>query len=350
VSDRLRDFEPGRDEAAVAALWGRCFGEAKGGQTPAWLFREGPAGPAPRVVAEVDGRVVAHAGMMPVRFHVDGRTVRGGYSVGAMTDPDQQGRGWFVRTATHLYERLEREGFGFVAGFSNASSHHLHVTRLERTPVRPFPWCVRPLRPLAGARALWRGWSGVPDPRPRGAAPRSVTAGALRVEPVSPDDPRLDALWERVREEVAVGAVRDAAYARWRYGARPRAGYRALLALRGEAPLAWIVGRILPMRGLLGGFLMDLSVVPGEHEAGSVLLQAFESWVREEGGHVASALLPGRGTARSVLRAGGYRRVPERLHPQVVRLSVRGFGDLAASSLLADPSAWCLSWGDVDVV
>jgi len=151
VSDRLRDFEPGRDEAAVAALWGRCFGEAKGGQTPAWLFREGPAGPAPRVVAEVDGRVVAHAGMMPVRFHVDGRTVRGGYSVGAMTDPDQQGRGWFVRTATHLYERLEREGFGFVAGFSNASSHHLHVTRLERTPVRPFPWCVRPLRPLAGA-------------------------------------------------------------------------------------------------------------------------------------------------------------------------------------------------------
>ncbi|NNL65226.1 MAG: GNAT family N-acetyltransferase, partial [Myxococcales bacterium] len=129
----FRDFVAGRDDPAVAELWQRSFGRASGGQTVEWLFRAGPAGPCPRSVAELDGRLVAHAGVSVARFRLSGREGVGGYSVGAMTDPDVRGRGLFVRTAEHLYARLAREGFAFVAGFSNANSEALHTGRLGRT-------------------------------------------------------------------------------------------------------------------------------------------------------------------------------------------------------------------------
>ena len=47
--------------------------------------------------------------------------VRGGYSIGAMTDPAMRGRRLFYRLGSALYERLEDDGFAFVAGFSNAA-------------------------------------------------------------------------------------------------------------------------------------------------------------------------------------------------------------------------------------
>jgi hypothetical protein len=349
-AERIRDFEPGRDEAASEALWARCFGLARGGQTLAWLFRTGPTGTCPRAVAEQAGRVVAHAGVAALRFRVEGRELLGGYSVGAMTDPEHQGRGLFVRTAEHLYARLERDGFGFVAGFSNANSHHLHTTRLGRTAVRPFPWCVHVLRPLAAGAALLRGLAGAEGPPPRPAPAGEHGPAGARARPVAPDDPRLDALWARARGEITVGAVRDAAYARWRYASRPDAGYQAWLVETGGAPSAWAVGRVLPLRGLVAGFLLDLLAAPGEEAAGGAALGAFEAWVRARGGQIANALRPSPGTARRVLSRAGYLRVPERLHPQVIRFSVRGFGELAGRPVLADPEAWWLSWADTDVV
>ena len=63
-----------------------------------------------------------------------------------------------------------------------------------------------------------------------------------------------------------------------------------------------------------------------------------------------SALLPGHGPSRDALRRAAFLRIPEPLHPQLIRFSVRGLGRWAGSTLLTDPRAWQLSWGDTDVV
>jgi predicted N-acetyltransferase YhbS len=346
VNEQIRDYRP-EDAAAVEDLWERCFGRAAGGQTVAWIFRPGPAGDAPRSVVEVDGRVVAHAGVAPMRFRLGGDEVRGGYSVGAMTDPDFQGRGLFARVGKHLYERLDREGFAFVAGFSNQQSHRLMTTRLGRTPIRPFPWCVRILAPMAAARSLLLGSPPAPLDDP---AIRAERIGAIRLEPCAPDDERLDALWERARESVRIGGVRDAAYARWRFASRPEAGYAALLALRGDTPLAWAVHRDLTLRGLRARFLVDWLVAPDAEDAPRMLLRALERAGRRAGAVLMSALRPGTGPAARALGRAGYWRVPEALHPQVIRFSVRGFGRWAEDPRLSDAASWYLGWADTDVV
>jgi len=345
---RVRDYDPNRDAARVERLWREIFGQPRGGQSVGWLFRPGPAGEAPRAVAEFDGRVVAHAGGAPLRFRLAGEQVRGAYSVAAMTDPAVRGQRLFFRVAEHLYARLEEEGFAFVAGFSNERSHRLMTGPLRRTPLRPFPWAIRPLRPLAAAGALLRRLEA--REAPSEASPVRLDRAGVQVGPCAPDDPRLDALWARTAPEVSVGAVRDAAFVRWRFAERPDAAYRLFLAEDASGPVGYAAYRTLPMRGIVAGFMADLLVAPGAPAAARLLLQATHATARADGAHLMSALLPGSGATRTALRAAAYLRVPESLHPQLIRFSVRGLGRWAGRPELTDSNAWLISWADTDVV
>jgi hypothetical protein len=333
----IRDFAAG-DAAALDDLWLRVFGHPRGGQTVEWLFRPGPAGPCPRAVAEVDGRIVAHAGAMALRFRVGDAVVRGGYSVAAMTDPSFRGQHLFFRVGEHLYRRMEEEGFAFVAGFSNRNSFRLMTGPLRRTPIRPFPWCVRPLRPRRAAV--------------RAAPPALAAAGAgdLRLVACEPTDPRLDEAWRRAEPDVRVGAIRDGAFSAWRFGTRADAGYRIVLAARGGRPAGYAVYRPLTLRGVRAGFVVDLVVAADDWRAGGALLRGLAGIARAEGALALSALQPVGGAARRALRRAGFVRVPERLHPQTIRFSVRGLGPWAGSTQLLDPRAWQVSWSDTDVV
>ena len=346
MTERLRDFRPAHDEPAVAELWERCFGRTVGGQTPEWMFRSGAAGPCPRSVAVVDDRIVAHAGVTALRFQLAGEEVSGGYSVGAMTDPDFRGRGLFARLGAHLYDRLEREGFAFVAGFSNAQSHRLMVGPLGRTALEPFPWCIRILRPAGLLRGLLQK-SDTPIAPPEIPA---MSRGELSLASCAVDDDRVDALWDRVAPSVRVGAVRNSRFYASRFATRPEAGYRALGVERDQQMVAFAVHRTLTIRGQKATFLLDVLVAPDALEAGRWLLQTLARAARGQGAALLSALLPGEGQARKALRRTGFLRIPEALQPQAIHLSVRGLGPYANSPLLPDLGAWLLSWADTDVV
>jgi GNAT superfamily N-acetyltransferase len=347
----IRDFAPACDADGLADLFARVFGTPRGGQTLEWLFRPGPAGASPRTVAVADGRIVGHAGATALRFRIAGAEVRGGYSVAAMTDPAMRGRRLFFRMGEHLYRRMEELGFAFVAGFSNRNSFRLMTGPLQRTAIRPFPWCVRPLAPLGLVRAL----AGAPAhaPAPDDAAAEAI-AGATRpgvqIAFCAPDDERLDAIWLRAAEAVVIGAVRDAAFCAWRYGTRPDAGYRLMLAEQAGAPAGWLAYRSMSVRGIRAGFVMDLVLAPGAEPAGRALLSGAASLARAEGATLLSALRPQQGAAARAFRRAGFVRVPEPLHPQLIRFSIRGLGACAGRTAeLARARDWQLGWSDVDI-
>jgi GNAT superfamily N-acetyltransferase len=344
----IREYRPEQDQPALSDLWSHVFGVTKGGQTVDWIFRSGPAGEAVRTVIEVGGRIVAHAGVAPVRFMLGDRVVRGAYSVGAMTDPAVRGRGYFVRIGRYLYRRLEEEGFAFVAGFSNRNSCHLMTGPLGRSSVRPFPWSVRVLKPVSLVRSAL-GCSRAQAPPPAATFVAREEDG-VEVSLAEPDDPRIDTVWSRARPGVALGGIRDAAFSHWRFATRPDAGYRLLLAERAGVPAAYVVSRPLKLRGISALFLVDFVLADGEDNAGMVLLRALTGVAREEGAEIMSALLPGSGPARRVLRKTGFRRVPGPLHPRLIRFSVRGLGRYAGHPTLVDPGSWSLSWAATDVV
>lgn len=350
----IRDFDPGTDTAALEDLWARVFGTPRGGQSLAWLFRPGPAGASPRAVAEQDGRIVAHAGAVAMRFQSGDARVRGGYSVAAMTDPACRGQRLFFRVGEHLYRRMTEQDFDFVAGFSNANSFRLMTGPLQRTAIRPFPWCVRPLSPRGLVQGLL-GRASVPAIADADAVARALR-GAERgdvslcvVDPAA-SDARLDEIWARVAPGVGIGAVRDAAFVHWRYATRPEAGYRLVVASRAGCGAGWFAYRSLALRGIPAGFVVDFVLAPGEAAAGAALLRAAAGIARAEGAALLSALRPGSGPARRALGHAAFVPIPEALHPQVIRFSVRSLGSSGVRRALLDPRAWHLAWSDTDVV
>lgn len=348
----IRDFEPRTDPPALDALFLRVFGRPKGGQSLDWMFRPGPAGESPRAVAVAGDTIVGHAGATPMRFRLDGTTVHGGYSVAAMTDPAFRGQRLSFRMGEHLYRRMEERGFAFVAGFSNQNSFRLFTGPLQRSAIRPFPWCVRPLSPIAALRGVLR-LGDTPPLLSDDATARLLdraTRAAIHVSLCAPDDPRFDAVWRRSAETVHVGAVRDAAFVAWRYGTRPDAHYRLLLAERDGEAVGWLGYRRMELRGIPAGFLVDFVLAPDAADAGRALLRAAVRLGRAEGAALLSALRPGSGPAHRALGRAGFVRVPERLHPQLIRFSVRGLGAHARSTTLTDAASWHLAWSDTDVV
>jgi hypothetical protein len=283
---------------------------------------------------------------MALRFQLGSETLLGGYTVAAMTDASMRGQGLFVKTSRHLHQRCEELGFAFLAGFSNANSMGPTSGPIGRTPLRPFPWCARVLRPIG----LLRDLTGRPEPPQSRVGRREYRIGSTVVEEIECDDARLDELWQRVSPDFQIGAIRDRSFSAWRYAGRPDAGYRVLLVQVEGRPAASVCYRFLPFRGLRSAFLLDFLVAPGEKRAARLLLKAVTDMARREGAVLLSALLPGRGPSRDVLLRGGLIRIPTRFHPQSIVFTVKGLGAYAEVPELTRPSAWFYSWADLDLV
>ncbi len=291
---------------------------------------------APRVVIREFDQVIAHAGAMPVRLMAGEQPLLAGWSVGAMTDPHFRGQGLFVRAGQALYQQMAEQGFDLVGGFSNAQSASLHTGPLQRTPVRPFPWCARPLWPRrVGLRPLAATW------------PRQ---GGVEIAAVEPGDPQLDVIWRNRPQGTGVATVRDAAWSSWRYRDRSDADYRLAVARIGGVPAAWIAVRALRVARVPALFVLDLQCTAQGSDAAAKLLHSAEQLASSAGCLLSSALLPGWGPLRRVLRWRGYVPVPERLHPQQITLSVRPLSAKVPPMDLGNARSWWLAWSDTDVV
>src|SRR4030095_9121304 len=106
----------------------------------------------------------------------------------------------------------------------------------------------------------------------------------------------------------------------------------------------------MSLRGVPAGFVVDLVLAPDAQRAGRALLAAAASLARGGGPALLWALRPGAGPAHRALRRAGFVRVPEPLHPQLIRFSVRGLGANAGRTDLVRARSWQLGWSDTDVV
>ena len=254
-----------RDREAVLAIWrGNLGDDARMQAKYDWFYARCPFG-EPLVRLLRDGASAAFVGAAAAgarRFAAGERALEAGVLVDLAVLPEHRSLG----PALMLQSALAADGlqrFGLLYGFPNPKAaavfkrvgytafgeivRHARVLRHAGYVARRLPRALAvPAGWLLDAVDALRRW------RRRNADARLATRWCERA------DPRFDALWERAPRDGMVTAVRDSAFARWRFDDCPLALTRYLLVedARGDL-LAWFAcqvdGDLLHVRDFWSG-------------------------------------------------------------------------------------------------
>jgi GNAT superfamily N-acetyltransferase len=317
------------DLPRVLELLDASLGGGPAGRRPPELFRwkhlESPFGPSYMLVATDGDRLVGLRAFMRWRFTAGGRTVRAARAVDTATHPDHQGKGIFKRLTLALLDAVAGE-VDLVFNTPNGKSGPGYL-KMGWREVGRVPVAVRVRRPLRLLR-----------PAGTAAAPPPVTA-----EPAAAVLDRGDEVAALLAREPAtpsrLSTARDLAYLRWRYGAAPLLGYRAVVERRGGELAGLAVFRVRP-RGRLWESTVVEVLAGGDRAVAGHLLRRVAAAAPVD--HLTMHAPAGSPAARAALRSGflpapaGIRLVANPLRPD----------------LLPDPTglgAWALSLGDLEV-
>lgn len=242
----------GRNREAMLALWrGNLGDEARMLAKFDWFYRDCPFG-APSVCLlrhESEAAPVGVAVAAARRMQVDGAAGNAGLLVDLAVRPQHRSLGPAMTLQTALAETAGKR-FALLYGFPNPKAapvfkrvgygklgeilRHVRVLRHSTYLARRMP---KPLAAIAGVFVdmgvrLRDGWRSRSDVR-------------LHAQWSDLVDARFDALWQASAPTQGVFAIRDAAFARWRFDACPLEKTRyLLLSDANDTLLAWFACQV----------------------------------------------------------------------------------------------------------
>jgi GNAT superfamily N-acetyltransferase len=252
VSHSIRRAEP-RDRETVRGLIAEMAPALDPDRRLAWLYDGNVHGRAYTWLAidHASGEVAGVTSYFPFDVSTGGEVVRGALGGDGYVRPRFRRRG--IASALHAAARADMPAIGIELMYGAPSG--ANITPLSAGGSRPLGDVVRYLRPLR-ARAF-----GIGGPADRIAArifaPRG---GGERLDPIGPDDPRVDLVWARVRDQLGVATVRDARFYTWRFVHAPAQRQLPFAILDGDRPIA--VCALERVAGRLR--VIDLLAAPGD--------------------------------------------------------------------------------------
>jgi GNAT superfamily N-acetyltransferase len=333
-----------------------CFnanGSRKELEALRWQYLRRPAPGIFTHFAEVsDGEGSSVAGiysLLASHLRVRGGIRPGAQSLDVLTDARLRGRGVFVQLGRAACALAEREGVAVLYAFPNDQSAPGFWSKLGWTRLGTPPFLVRPLRTryfLSRLPRVGRTLARLPDVPLPGA--RAVRADGA-VEGLAEWGGELDALWERFAAGIGVAVQRDAAFLRWRFGARPGERYEVRTLRRGGRTEGLVVWAVREKHGGRIGYLMELLHDPARPDDGRALLSTAVRAMAAEGADAVLAWSLDHAPNHGVYRRAGFLPMPERLRPIRLNFGVRAL-DPALAPLAGDLRSWYLSYADSDTV
>jgi GNAT superfamily N-acetyltransferase len=273
------------DGPRIVDLYNRSLNRSRTLRDWEWEFLEGPGGELLGWVAELNDRLVAHWGVIPLPLHAAGRTLASAKGELGVTDPDFRGQAIFTRLLTTALDDLRRSSVQVSWCFPNDAIWKVQQRAGFRstTQIRyllSIPKPGRALRALAAYSKVVR-FAGATlsalDPlSTRLIGPRPLNCcERIRVVDLRDVDDRFDVLWQVTRPRDRVTLVRDQSFLRWRFVQNPRLTYTFLLATDpcGD-PLGYVV-LAHRLRGSLElGEIVDILVAPSDGDVAAALIDA----------------------------------------------------------------------------
>ena len=281
-----------------------------------WLYETNPGGTALTwLVTAPSGEVAGCTSFFPFRMWLDGAEVRGALGGDGYVRPAfrRKGLGGLLHDASR--RGMEAHAIGCMYGAPGA----MNVTPLKHGGSRELGHVARWVRPL------------------RAGPIRLAVPVRGHLEPMTPNDPRLDAVWAEARTDLNLAAVRDARFYQWRFRDAPAQKQMAYVILRGTS----VIGACA-LESMQNGremHIVDVVAVPGEWHA--CLAAIAHHGAANTRARIASIkLFAIDGRRRGMLRAGFVERESK---PFLCMIPAGG------DRRFLDPQRWFYCGGDSDL-
>jgi len=215
-----------------------------------WLYESNPSGRALTWLASEGGQVAGCTSLFPFRLWLDGEVVHAALGGDGYVRPAFRRRG--LGGVLHDTSRAEMasHGIGCMYGAPGA----MNVTPLKHGGSRELGHVARWVRPVRAAGL------GVRLPLLE-RMPLAIPAGTASLDPMQPNDPRIDEVWSKARGDLRLAAVRDAPFYTWRFLHAPAGRQVAFVVVRHGQPIGACA--LETMNGGSSVRIVDLVVVPG---------------------------------------------------------------------------------------
>ena len=334
---RIRAAEPG-DAAAIVALLNEVYAPWGNLDLWRWKFLVPPASfRLPSAVAELDGRIVGHFGILPLDAVIGGAAVRGAQTVDAAVLPACRRGGIHSALGRYVLDHAAEGGAEFIYAFPGLWSIAIDE-RIGYRPVTFVPEMTRILQPRRALASMLRCLPGDlralramrgRSPLPAGMVRRLVrlrrslifaaswalesplarktrrapTPGAgVDFRELREFDERIEPLWRGLMPGIGLGLCKEGSYLNWRYVRHPAASYTVLAAeRRGE-----LLGFTVTHQSGLRADIAELVVHPDRADVADLLLAAAVEQTRRAGRGGPDGVGAGRASHLCCLPADGF--------------------------------------------
>ena len=221
-----------------------------------WLYETNPAGDALTWIASEKGEIAGCTSYFPFMLTLDGRHVRAALGGDGYVRPKFRRRGLGGLLHEAARSGMHANDIGCMYGAPGA----MNLTPLKHGGSREVGHVARWVRPLRGA-ALGLAMAPV-DQLVRGVLrPRFVP----HLEPMVPNDPRVDEVWAEFAPTVRLAAVRDTTFYTWRFLETPSQKEPAYVIVSRGRPVG-----ACSLEAMAGGKnlrIVDIMAIPGHWHA-----------------------------------------------------------------------------------
>lgn len=258
---KVRMYREG-DETGIVSLFHVVPGSKYTIKRWFWEYKNNPFG-CVETIAECNGQIVGHMGLIQVNMKIGDNIVRGSQAVDLIVHPNFRRQGMFLAIGKTLVKRAAEDGASFSYGFPNVPAYHGHL-KYGWLYVNDIPILMKCLnlssliRPrlisrdglIWGVECLLSTYKGKRYQVP--------TIENPKIHKVSSFDKRLDKFWNSVSKGYGIIVVRSMTYLNWRYFRKPYANYKAFIAEKDGRVEGFMILYVKTFKYQKVGYIVDI--------------------------------------------------------------------------------------------
>ncbi len=353
----LRRYKDG-DEEEIVRLLNDIFGENLTLEGWIWKHKENPLSYLNlAILAEHKGRIIGQYAGLPVLFKFKDKIVKFGMVVDNFVHPDFRGGVQGIQRKMFEYscKLWERESMPMGWGLPNRQHYIVGKRILKYKDVGKIPFLFRRLNwnLAVKKRFLWLPQSMIQANQYLSSmyfklligARHGNTVAKVKVRKVHSFDERVTVLWNKVKDQYEIIAVRDQTYLNWRYK-KPGNNYQIIVGEKGDEIVGYIVIDVKKTDGQTVGYIVDFLSLRDHNIECALIKAALLASIAKKVDYVLCWMLPNKG-AYAALRKFGF---AERKDFSSTNVVYHIFNPTEIDEvLLKDTKNWYLTLADSDI-